>query len=47
MNIASDHYLQRDWRAWAPLGKELAGQAGLETVSKETAAEFSFCGRTL
>lgn len=46
-NIPGDCGLQNEWRAWAPEGRELAGQAGLETVSKETAAVFSCCAGTL
>lgn len=47
MNNPGDRALQREWRAWAPRGMEVAGQAGLETVSKETAALFSYCVGTL
>lgn len=47
MNVPGDRGLQREQRAWAPWGTELAGQAALETVSKETAAVFSYCAGTL
>lgn len=46
-NIPGDRGLQREWRAWAPRGTELAGQGGLETVSEETAAVFSYRAGTL
>lgn len=46
-NIPGDCGLQRERRAWAPRGTELAGQAGLETVSEETAVVFSYRAGTL